>query len=188
MTQLYFSGMEFLPSHEKRTCVFSDDRRYRYLLKVIWDDSLPFQVFICLNPSTADEERNDPTVAKCIKYSRAWGRGGFCMLNIFAWRDTDPLKMKKVADPVGPLNTAAFLEAVAIESGCRPIAAWGNHGSHLGRGEKVRRSMGELDCLGMNIDGSPVHPLYQRDEARPVPYNYRTLFELNNPRSHGLHG
>ena len=60
--------------------------------------------FIMLNPSTATESQNDPTVERCERRARSLGYGAFSVTNIFAWRETDPRKMEKVSDPVGPKN------------------------------------------------------------------------------------
>ena len=71
--------------------LFSEDRIYRYALWRTWDESLPKALFIGLNPSTADEIQDDPTIRRCIRYSMDWGYGGYIMGNIFGYRSTDPL-------------------------------------------------------------------------------------------------
>ena len=48
---------------------FSNDRIYRYSLWRRWDNG-PTLNFICLNPSTADETRNDPTVTRLERRAR----------------------------------------------------------------------------------------------------------------------
>ena len=83
------------------TAEFSPCRTYRYALWRWWDRSRPYAMFIGLNPSTADEVNNDPTVSRCIGYSRRWGYGGLCMTNIFAYRSTDPARMKAHSAPIG---------------------------------------------------------------------------------------
>ena len=80
---------------------FSKDRIYRYALWRIWDYDLPKVLFIGLNPSTADEFKNDPTIRRCMRYSYDWGYGGYIMGNIFGYRSTDPRNLKKVKDPIG---------------------------------------------------------------------------------------
>ena len=147
-----------------RECRFSDCRRYRYTLLDIWDDSKSVQPFIGLNPSKADEERDDNTVRKCINWSKWWGAGGYLMLNLFAWRDTDPAGMKAADDPVGPLNTPQdLLRYIRAHDTLPTVCAWGNHGMHLGQDQKVlaafRKSGLEFRCFGLNANGTPVHPL-----------------------------
>ena len=80
---------------------FSKDRAYRYALWRTWDDSLEKLLFIGLNPSTADEIKDDPTMRRCIRFSKDFGFGGFIMANIFAFRSTDPKKLKKIKNPIG---------------------------------------------------------------------------------------
>lgn len=61
----------------KSVAVFSDCERYRYLLTRVWDTTGQRALFIMLNPSTADEIKNDPTVERCERRARALGFGAF---------------------------------------------------------------------------------------------------------------
>ncbi|MCQ0091027.1 DUF1643 domain-containing protein [Roseovarius sp. M141] len=144
------------------TAVYSDCERYRYALTRVWDETGKRAHFIMLNPSTATEEANDPTVERCERRARALGFGAFRVTNIFAWRDTDPRAMRAAADPVGAANDAAILE------GCdwadTIVAAWGTHGAHQGRGASVAALLAatgrDVHHLGLTKDGHPRHPLY----------------------------
>lgn len=155
-----------------KTAAFSPCRRWRYTLHRIWDESLPYVQFIGLNPSTADEEKDDRTVAKCQRYARAWGYGGIVMTNIFGWRDTDPKEMKKQPDPEGAGNMAAII-GTAEKAGI-VVAAWGTHGTHFdNHGRFVRflleRKVPEkLHVLKLTKDGHPAHPLYLRSDLKPI--------------------
>lgn len=146
--------------------VYSDCEAYRYLLTRVWDGALPRALFVMLNPSTATEVQNDPTVERCERRARALGFGAFRVTNIFAFRATDPRAMRAVADPVGPDNDAAIRESVDWAGGPadRIICAWGTHGAHLGRGAAVaqllRESGRDLHHLGLTAAGAPKHPLY----------------------------
>ncbi|MCL5098512.1 MAG: DUF1643 domain-containing protein [Candidatus Omnitrophica bacterium] len=146
--------------------VFSPCRQWRYELWRRWGSD-PYCMFIGLNPSTADEVNDDPTVRRCIRFARQWGYGALCMTNIFAWRATDPADMKAVPDPVGPGNDAA-LKRGAAGAGI-VIAAWGNHGSHLGRDKEVLAMLSNLHCLKHTKTGAPGHPLYLRATTTPRP-------------------
>lgn len=77
-----------------KSAIFSDCRIYRYSLSRIWNLTKDFVSFVCLNPSTADERNDDPTVRRCIRYAADWGAGGMVMLNLYAYRSTDPKKLK----------------------------------------------------------------------------------------------
>lgn len=153
--------------------IFSLDRRYRYTLWRSWDISLPCCQFIGLNPSTADETKDDPTIRRCIEFSKRWGFGALCMTNIFAWRDTLPQNMKRSEEPVG-LNNDHYLKEVARIAG-RTVAAWGNHGSHMNRGTRVKLMLtGEnrsLLCFKLTKERQPEHPLYQPYERELIPFN-----------------
>lgn len=143
----------------ERTTIFSANRVYRYTLWREWDICNPTYVqFIGLNPSTADEKIEDPTVRRCIDFSKRWGYGALCMTNLFAFRSTDPRIMMGHPHPVGPENDR-WLVAMSREAGI-VVAAWGTHGEFLGRAGEVRSIIDNLQCLGTNKDGSPKHPLY----------------------------
>lgn len=152
--------------------VYSDCERYRYSLTRVWEPEGPRVMFVMLNPSTATEVQNDPTVERCERRARALGFGAFRVTNIFAWRETDPKAMRRAADPVGPGNDAAILEGAAWAD--RVVAAWGAHGAHLNRGPQVeallRGAGAELHALGLSKGGHPRHPLYIAYTAAPEPW------------------
>jgi len=148
--------------------IFSKDRVYRYALWRIWDDLLPKLLFIGLNPSTADETNDDPTMRRCIRFSKDLGYGGFIMGNIFAYRSTDPHKLKKINNPVGNKNNY-WLKKLNDEAGMT-IAAWGTHGKYLDRGIKVKSLITNLYCLRITKDGYPSHPLYLPSTLKPFRY------------------
>lgn len=121
---------------------------------------------IGLNPSTADEVQDDPTVRRCIAYAKSWGYAGLCMTNLFAFRATDPQDMKAVRDPIGPDNDRHLLDC-SRQAGI-VVAAWGEHGVHLDRAAAVTQLLGDLHYLRMNQSGQPGHPLYLPKALRPV--------------------
>ncbi len=88
----------------KTDAKLSNCRNYRFALWRTWDESKPFAMIIGLNPSTADEVENDPTITRCINFAKSWGYGGVCMANLFAYRATEPSVMKSQNDPVGADN------------------------------------------------------------------------------------
>lgn len=155
---------------EQSGAVFSDCRQYRYRLWRQWSDAAPM-VFVMLNPSTADEIDNDPTVERCERRARAMGYGGLRVANIFALRSTDPAALYEHADPVGQDNDAAIIESVTGAG--LVVCAWGAHGNLFSRGEKVLqllRSAGVIPhYLQLNKDGTPKHPLYVPYEITPTP-------------------
>jgi hypothetical protein len=155
----------------KNTAHLSRCRKYRYALWRTWDNSLPRVMFIGLNPSTADEILDDPTLIRCQNFARSWGYGGVCIGNLFAFRATQPADMLAASDPVGSRNNH-WLKKLAAESGL-VIGAWGNDGNFLQRSSKVRKMIPNLHCLAMNKTGEPAHPLYQRSDVEPFPMSLR---------------
>jgi hypothetical protein len=155
-----------------RGATFSDCRTYRYNLWRLWDDDGPKLNVIGLNPSTADENVDDPTIRRCIGFAMDWGYGGLVMTNLFAFRSTDPKGLTAVADPVGPENDR-FLGYWA-ESGT-PLAAWGAHPMAQGRSLDVVRMLHhlELECLGFTKGGAPRHPLYVPKTAPRVRFRMK---------------
>jgi len=130
-------------------------------------------MFIGLNPSTADETNDDPTVRRCINYARDWGYNGLCMTNLFAYRATDPREMMAVDDPVGWENDDT-LWRVAVEAGI-VVCAWGNHGKHQNRSYEVlallRVSHGipvHILRLNKGVWPEPAHPLYLPRNLKPT--------------------
>ena len=152
----------------KSDAVFSIDRVYRYGLWRIWNDTLPKVLFIGLNPSTADEVKNDPTIRRCIGYAKDWGYGGYIMGNIFGFRSTDPKIMKATNDPIGPENNAWLLKL--HDEADLTIGAWGNHGKFMDRGMEVMDLISDLKCLKITDQGFPYHPLYLPKSLEPIPY------------------
>ncbi len=153
---------------------FSQCERYRYLLWRIWNPDLPFWSFGMLNPSTADHLRLDPTVSRCCSRAQKGGAGGLIVWNLFAWRATDPVAMKRVADPVGAANDKAIKLAVAAAD--INIAAWGAHGVHRDRDRQVRKMLSAqgvaLNALAFTADGQPRHPLYLAARLEPQPWKF----------------
>lgn len=152
----------------EKSAILSADRKYRYVLTRIWDETKPTVVFIGLNPSTADEEVDDKTIRKCIGYAKRWGYGKLIMVNLFAFRSTDPSMLKRVEDPVGPDNDS-YIQKCVSESNL-VIACWGNHGKLLNRDKVLMDSLLNLVCLKRNKNGTPHHPLYLSKDITPMPY------------------
>jgi len=155
----------------KRAATIDPTGRYRYSLWREWDASGPRVAFVLLNPSTADADRDDPTVRRCIGLARAWGCGSLEVVNLFACRATNPGVLREVADAVGPENERYLREAARRAQ--RIVLAWGARGGLHGRDRVILRLLGTgdpLDCLGTTRDGQPRHPLYVSNTTVPIPY------------------
>ena len=144
-----------------RGATFSADRRYRYRLWRRWDGARPVVAFVMLNPSTADARRDDPTIRRCIGFAKSWGFGGMEVVNLFAYRTTDPGELRRVTDPVGADNDRHIRRAIARAD--LVVLAWGAR-------TRSRRllSLPHARCLGLTRAGQPRHPLYLRRDASLV--------------------
>jgi len=141
-----------------KNATFSSCRTYRYSLSRVWDKKKKYVLFIGLNPSTANEEADDPTIRRCINYSKDWGYGGFMMVNLFAYRTTLPSNLKKVKYPVGSENDK-YIVTLSKKADIT-VAAWGNNGDFYSRDKEVLSLVPSLMCLKINKSGQPAHPLY----------------------------
>lgn len=159
-------------------CKFSTCRRYRYTWYHVWDYTKRPCAFIGLNPSTADEDGPDPTVRRCVNYAKGWGYGALLMLNLFAFRATDPREMMAEADPVGPENDRTIVEMtkwVIDEEFGLVVAAWGAHGAHRDRAATVKKLLPvEVHYLTLTKGGEPGHPLYLKSLLMPTPWETQT--------------
>lgn len=148
--------------------IFTECTKYRPLLWRIWEPNEHYMAFIGLNPSTADENKLDPTVTRCRNYAKSWGYGGFYMLNIFDYRSTDPFAMKALEVPNSDHNDRYILET--CKKSKKVVCCWGNHGAHMDRGDAVRQMLdaNQIDkyAFALNKSGAPKHPLYLRKTER----------------------
>lgn len=162
------------PGEMYRAATISADQLYRYDLVRRWADEGPVATFVMLNPSTADAEVDDKTILRCIGFARAWYCAAVRVLNLYAWRDTDPRVLWTVPDPVGPENDAHLTRAAERAQARRwpLVAAWGvNAKPDRVAAVLALPGMAALQCLGVTKDGAPRHPLYVKGtaELRPWP-------------------
>lgn len=150
---------------EMSAVITGPDDCYRTELRRVWNRDLPLLVVCMLNPSTADHRKNDPTILTLIHFARLWGYGGVLVVNLFAFRASEPAAMMKASDPFGP-NAATIEAAMAYARANRGrlLVAWGNDGAFEGRDEwfsnRALQVYGlTLICLGRTLSGHPKHPL-----------------------------
>ncbi len=169
------------------TTIFSDCRNYRYTLWRAWGNAPLFTpreitressyvMFIGLNPSTADETRDDPTIRKCMGFAQRWGYEGLCMTNLFAFRATQPRDMRAELYPTGPHNLDHVLQCAA--KAAIVVAAWGANGSYKGRDRAMMEDLAKHGvhpvCLRLTSKGAPEHPLYVPYDVTPLPFTLPT--------------
>lgn len=161
-----------------RDAKISDDGLYRYVLIRVWDKALPVIVFIMLNPSTADALVDDATIRACMAIARAQGCGGIVVVNLFAFRATQPMDMKAARDPIGPENDMHIARVLKWKKVKMVIAAWGADGRYMNRYYDVMslvtlRHRIPLYCLGTTQHGAPKHPL-ARGKGR-IPHDFQPI-------------
>ncbi len=151
--------------------VFSTCERYRYALWRIWNPQLPTLIFVGLNPSTADERTEDPTIRRILSFAARDGAGALLMLNLFAWRATNPKELYSVEDPVGPVYRPVVERWLAQVRHAKLVVGWGAHGA-LRRRPDVQHRSGAVFlgarrpyCFGLTSNGQPKHPLYLADDT-----------------------
>jgi hypothetical protein len=157
---------------EDNGAIFSECGKYRYALWRIWDKEKKPVMFIGLNPSTADESKDDPTIRRVKRISYNLGYGGIYMMNLFAWITPYPDELRECADPVG--ENDKWLNEIKAKCGNDIIFSWGSFPEAFDRAKKVMSIFLEGKALIINSDGSPRHPLYVRNDIKPVE------FKINN--------
>lgn len=147
---------------------FSECRKYRYALWRKWDECKPCIMFIGLNPSTASENMDDPTIRRVKRFAKDWGYGGVYMCNLFAYVSTDPKELILCSDPIGA-NDERLLRFAMY---CKDILfAWGSFPEAEERAKIVTEMFPQAVCLGFNKNGTPKHPLYV--SANTLQVNYK---------------
>lgn len=148
--------------------------RYRYDLTRETGDGAGSVLWVMLNPSTADATEDDPTIRKCVGFTRRWGFRRLKVVNLFALRATDPAELRAVDDALDSENIRVLLaEATAHD---RIVFAWGGGLKHAkGKvwiAEYAARIFHDAQCFGVNADGTPKHPLYLKYETELVLYTW----------------
>ncbi len=152
-------------------CVWDGpNNQYRYVLNRVWDNLKPKIVFIGLNPSTADEQRDDNTVRKCINIARRDGYGKMVMLNAYAYRSTDPKALTAQPNAIGTHNDHHI--AKECKDAVKVVVAWGNHVTDERHAMLLKLLYArQLWCFAKNNNGKPKHPLYVPLNAALMPYD-----------------
>lgn len=158
--------------------VFSSCGTYRYGLMRDWGgwNGQGHALWVMLNPSTATAEIDDPTIRRCQTFAIRWGLEGITVVNLFAFRSTQPAGLSTTEDPVGPRNDAVLAAVAASDKFKITVAAWGRHGVLQNRGATVAgifagkgRTLHRVAPVTRN--GQPGHPLYVKGDAEPVPWS-----------------
>jgi len=148
--------------------IFSDDRKYRYVLIRGWDNNKPSLMIISLNPSTADEKRNDPTIRRCIGFAKKWRYGKLFVTNLFAFRATNPRDLFNSKNPVGDKNDY-WIKKLSKRVN-KIVLAYGNHGKFKDRHNEILKIIKTPYCIKKSKNNMPMHPLYLKYTDDPIEY------------------
>jgi len=153
------------------TAAISECKKYRYSLDRIWDFDKPRVLFIMHNPSTANENTDDPTIRRCIKFAQDWGYGGICVGNLFPYRATDPKELLKLEheEMADTCINEVYLSVMANECE-RHILAFGNPIAPYLHSMLPKV---EWEALKLTKKGNPCHPLYLRSDLKPFTFKPR---------------
>jgi hypothetical protein len=144
----------------ERSALFSTCGTFRYRLGRRWREG-PRVAFVLLNPSTADELVDDPTIRRCIGFAMKEGFGGLEIVNLYAYRATNPVDLRRAGYPVGPENDKHI--AAAVRDCKWVVVAWGVQAGDSVRPNAVLDILRQLQkatyCLRTTLAGYPEHPL-----------------------------
>lgn len=135
--------------------IFSTNRKYRYVLWRKWDNKKPSVMFIGINPSSADEFKDDRTITRVIGFAKYHGFGGVYMLNIFPHISTDYNYCNKKKS----IRNDGFIDHYA-QKVKTVVFAWGNKNLDEEVVNSLINKFPKAKCLKKNRDGSPMHPLF----------------------------
>lgn len=155
---------------EQRRALYSEDMQYRYLLEIVWIEDKPMMQSIALNPSTATETQDDPTIRRLKRFAFDCNFGGLIMTNAAALRETDRTAMLRHPEPIGPENTPQWLASLPA---AMVVACWGascEHPKLQAQIAGIEVNIGrKLHAFRLTQRGFPEHPLYLPASLRPRP-------------------
>jgi hypothetical protein len=153
----------------RRSAYISDCGQFRWNLRRSWDSGEGVVCFVMLNPSTADDLVDDPTIRRCIGFAKSWGYSTLSVRNLFAYRATDPKDLKSAGYPTG--GQMGDSELMVSRTANLTVCAWGAKAPRW----RVDQALELLDganlfCLGTTKAGDPRHPLYVPASQELVPF------------------
>ena len=143
---------------------FSNDRKERYSLTRIWNFEKPLFLFIMFNPSNADDTIDDPTIRRLIDFTEKFEYGGFKVVNLFTKISPNP-KNVNISKVLKIKNLKVIKKMV--NSVDEIVYAWGNK---FHEPLEFKKLVPNPKCFGLNIDGSPKHPLYLSSNTKLVDF------------------
>jgi len=151
--------------------LFSEDRKYRYRLWRKWDTAKPCILWIMNNPSIADDQFDDPTIRRVVKFSQSWGYGGVYIGNLSPYRATNPKELQSISfSELCPINNIIHINE--MKQKCTEfVLAYGNPIIK----DCIPRPTDPIDncwkALKLTKQGNPSHPLYIKSDTKLQSYN-----------------
>lgn len=154
-----------------KDAIISSCGKYRYFLSRVVGNSEKILTFIMLNPSTANAIDDDPTIRRCLSFCTSLGYGILHVVNLFAYRSTNPSELLIVENPVGKENLD-FIKNV-VQNSDMTICAWGTKGSIKNQDKFIINFLKNFDLYALKItkNGHPSHPLYLKSDLKPILFN-----------------
>ena len=147
-----------------REAKFCNTKKNRYYLKREWDNSKGLLLYLMLNPSIADEKKDDPTIRRLISFTKKFNYGGFLVGNIFTTITPNP----KEIDRSKEISDKNFKELFKlINKVDQIIYAWGNT---VEEPQLLKELVLNPKCFGKNLNGTPKHPLYLPKNSKLIAY------------------
>ena len=151
-----------------------ESHKFRYALWRIWDRTKQTLLFIGLNPSTANDIKDDPTIRRLVNFAKSWGYGGLYAGNLFSIVSANPdvLFLSSSTEQPDRPNDMAIKQMCDLTS--TRLVGWGEWGKNAGkRPDTVLALLGEpVFCLKVNQSGEPCHPLYLPKDTKLIRYKH----------------
>jgi len=156
----------------KKGAHISECGKYRYFLTRDWDENKPLVMYIGINPNTADDKIDNPTITRLIQFSKDLGYGGMIVTNLLGFRSPKPEALLSVEDPEGPNNSSSILFGASL---CKDVVFMWGDSNCLGRDKKIIDAFPNALCFGRSKRGNPKHPLYLKTGTGLEKFIYDSL-------------
>lgn len=149
----------------EKGATISDCGLYRYALWRIWDKTKPLVLWIMHNPSTADADKDDPTIRRIIGFTKSWGYGGFYVGNLSPYRATNPNELEKLSYKIlVPAENTSAIDEMKRKCELHVLAC----GVPVKPLQKLPITGSDYHYLELTKEGYPRHPLYLKSNLKPI--------------------
>jgi hypothetical protein len=150
--------------------VMDAERKHRFLLWRFWDDR-PRMLFIGLNPSTANELTDDPTIRRLCDFARSWGYGGLYACNLYSQVTPYPEDLKDNNDF---FDANVHARKMTVELSSLVVCGWGDGVKKIefgdARASAIKWDIQKPMCFGLTKSGNPKHPVRLSKETNLMNY------------------